>query len=329
MMTTEINSKMHADFVSMLPCGMVVPFNQAIRKYLEENTGLFEKFQVELEGNVNHENSYYPQLEKVKTLEELPDILVASDINHLFHQPFREQFIQEKIFQEFLPWGRNPELDQHVFFDPQGNFTMISANLLVIVVHHHQLKGRPIPQSWEDLLSSDFRHSIALRGDNQFFCNGVLLPFYQRWGITAIQALAQNTCQALHPAQMAKLAGSGLQQEPVISVMPYFFYDKIQRKENVSLIWPREGAIPSPVFMLLKKNISRSHQQLAHFLVSEEMAHLFSHRGFPHCHPQGTIDTPQKKFFWVGWDFLNHADVGKAKSEIQQVFQQYYSGCDL
>lgn len=309
------------NLVTLLPCGMVSPFNQALRQFLDSDPAAYQELIAEMEGNVNHENSYYPQLEKATQPSELPDILVASDINHLFHKPFRERFLSQDLFTEYLPHGKNAYLSQQGFFDPLGQFTMLSTNLLVMVVDLEQLGSRPMPGAWKDLLSPEFNKSIVVRGDGNFFCNGVLLPFYRFLGQEAIVQLARNVIGGMHPAEMAKQAGAGKPNSPAIYIMPFFFYDKIAHQSNVAMVWPSEGAIPSPVFLLAKRSALNTYSGLLDFLVSQAMGELFSGRGFPFCHPGTHAQLPGEKLFWVGWDFLHHSDVGSAKDSIQQTFR--------
>jgi len=304
------------DLVTMLPCGMVTPFNQALLAHLKDHPEINPELRIELEGNVNHETSYYPQLETAIHPEELPDILVASDINHLFHLPFRHRFLDSGLFCEYLPHGKHPDLATKDFFDPQGRFTMLSANMLVIVVDKLRIGARKIPRSWKDLLLPEFAQSIGIRGDDNFFCNGVLLPIFTRWGTQAIASFARNIHSGLHPAEMCKCAGADKSGTPALFVMPLFFVEKIARKECIEIVIPEEGPIPSPVFMLAKQSALSKHPALLNYLVSEELGHVFAKRLFPFAHPAITNPTPTDRLFWVGWDFLNHEDVGACKDTI-------------
>ena len=307
--------------VTLMPCGMATPFNQAIRRFLDSAPDHIASIATMLEGNVNHETSYYPAIVEAKNEGALPDILIASDVNDIFHRPFQERFLQDDTFVEYLPHGRNAFLDSQGFFDPHHRVTMLSANLLVIVADLRRLGNRPLPKSWQDLLDPIYQDSIALRGDGKFFCNAVLLPLYKHLGASAITRMSHNVCAGLHPAQMAKMAGNGKDDGPALFVMPFFFYDKIVDKSQVAMIWPTEGAIPSPVFMLLKQSHRHQYQPLVDFLVSQELGDLFASRGFPFCHPASHAELPSPKLFWVGWDYLNTADVGADKDTIQNIMQ--------
>ncbi len=313
---------MTLNFVSMLPCGMVTPFRRAVQDYLDAHPGLLPPEASSLEANVNHEKSYYPALEACQSAAELPDILIASDIGNQFHRAFRQRFVESGVFEEFLPHGRNPQLQQAGFFDPSGDYTMYSANLLVLVADYRQLGARRVPRRWEDLLDPQYRNLIAIRGDEDFFCNGVLIPLAHRFGMDAMSRLAPNVREGMHPAQMAKLVGSGKPDSPAVYVMPQFFADKIVHKDAMEVVWPEEGAIPSPVVLLVKREAVARHGQLLDYLTSHDLAEVFTRNGFPSAHPGASDVLHGRPLFWVGWDFLAHEDVGAFKASIQRAFAE-------
>lgn len=63
----------------------------------------------------------------------------------------------------------NTDLESIGFADPCGQFTMISANLLVLVTIDELMKDNTRPESWEDLLKDEFRNRVIMRGQDGFF----------------------------------------------------------------------------------------------------------------------------------------------------------------
>jgi hypothetical protein len=49
-----------------------MPFNRVFENFASEFTGDKEMFNYHIEGNVNHEVSYYPYIDSVESIEELP-----------------------------------------------------------------------------------------------------------------------------------------------------------------------------------------------------------------------------------------------------------------
>lgn len=317
----QAQSNLH--FAAMLPCGLRNPFKEYFESIIQENPEDFDSLNYLIEGNVNHELSYYPLLDTMENIDELPDIIMASDINNFYHKPFMEKFIEKGIFEAYAPFPPNNYLEKTGYADPRGHFTMFTANMLVMAIDKDILGDRKIPESWSDLLDDNFNDQIVMRGEDNFFCNAVMLPFYKDAGFDAIKKLANNIHSGLHPAEMVKLAGSGRKEARAVYIMPYFFSKRIKKK-NVEIVWPTDGAIASPVFMLVKKGKAEEHKKLLDMLIGEQTGEMIKERFFPSTHPNITHDTFPEAVKWLGWDFLYNHDIGKLKEKIRGVFMEIW-----
>jgi ABC-type Fe3+ transport system substrate-binding protein len=319
--TVERADSLH--FMTMLPCGLRNPFVTSFQTYMEQNPGLFVGFNYLNEGNYNHELSYYPLVDQIESIDELPDVMIASDVNHFFHRPFVEKFIETGEFECVIPREPNDYLKDCGFFDPAENYTMYTANMLVMAVDKARLGDRPMPRVWDDLLDPAFENDIVMRGNDDFFCNAILLPYYKAHGIDAIRKFARNIKAGRHPADMVKLAGSGKEDAAAVYVMPYFFAKKI-KSPDVSIVWPEDGAIASPVFILVKKGMREKHASLFAYLFSKSVSRMLSKGHFPPFLPDIPVELPRRAS-WLGWDFLSTQDVGAIKEEIGAVVAEVRS----
>nr|WP_269849009.1 ABC transporter substrate-binding protein [Methanosarcina horonobensis] len=164
--------------LALLPCGMKMPFNRAFDDFSAEYGRQMNNVLHSLvEGNVNHELSYYAYIDSVTSIDELPDIIISSDINSFYHKPFRENFLNKEYFVSLNPSPMNTDLESIGFADPCGQFTMISANLLVLVTIDELMKDNTRPESWEDLLKDEFRNRVIMRGQDGFFLQWSTAPF--------------------------------------------------------------------------------------------------------------------------------------------------------
>lgn len=309
-------------FMAMLPCGLRNPFKDFLEKHILGHPSEYAGLDYLAEGNVNHELSYYPMLDHVSSAEELPEIMLASDVNNFFHRPFQKRFVGKDIFETFTPYTPNNYLEKAGFADPSGNYTMLTANMLVMAVDTERLGKKPMPAIWADLLTDDFEDEIIMRGEDDFFCNAVMLPFYKDLGFPAIRQMAKNIRTGKHPAEMVKLAEKGGEEAATIYIMPYFFAKKI-KNPKVKLLWPEDGAIASPVFMMVRKSAMKKHESLLNFLLSKEVGEMLVGRYFPSIHPEVENTLPEA-VKWLGWDFLNKHDIGKLKDEIRDVFMEVW-----
>ena len=145
-------------------------------------------------------------------MDDLPDIVISSDV--FFHKRFMDRFSSH--FVTFMSYPPYPYLADAGFCDPDGHFSMLTANLLIMAVDKSKPGDRPVPSSWADLLHPDFANDIILRGEDDFFCNAVLLPYYKDYGMDAIRKLARNVKSGHHPAEMVKLAGSDKEEAAAV-----------------------------------------------------------------------------------------------------------------
>lgn len=312
--------------LALLPCGMKMPFNRAFDEFAAEyNRQKGATLHSLVEGNLNHELSYYAYIDSVTSIDELPDIIISSDINSFYHKPFRDNFLNQDYFVNLNSSPMNADLETIDYADPGKQFTMLSANLLVLVTINELMENKNLPNSWEDLFREEYRNKIAMRGQDGFFCNGVLLPFYRMYGMDGIRKLASSVYTGLHPSQMVKMIDSKKDDVPPMYIMPYFFTKKIQDKSRVSIIIPSEGAIVSPVQMLVKKTESEKVREITDFLCGKKFGQISSRAFFPTAHPE--VDNNLENvspLYWMGWAFLTENDVGKLKKEISESFNKQF-----
>jgi ABC-type Fe3+ transport system substrate-binding protein len=307
-------------FMAMLPCGLQSPFKELIETHINSHKELYRGMNYLVEGNLNHELSYYPLVDSFVSIDELPDIIIASDVNNFLHRPFIEKFIEKGLFEAYTPFTPHSYLADIGYPDPANHYSMLTANMLIMAVDKTRLGTHKMPQTWGDVLLPEFENDIIIRGEADFFCNAVMLPLYKDFGLDGIRLFARNVKDGRHPAEMVKLADANKPESATIYVMPYFFSKNI-KNPNVEIVFPKDGAITSPVFMLVKKNAVEKHKRLLDFIVSKEMGELFVKRLFPSINP--SVDNSPLPFTgkWIGWDFIRNNDLAMLKAEIQEVFK--------
>lgn len=305
---------------------MKMPFNRALDDFSSEYSQQMNNVLHSLvEGNVNHELSYYAYIDSVTSIDELPDIIISSDINSFYHKPFQENFLNKEYFVNLNSSPMNSDFESIGFADPRGQFTMISANLLVLVTIDDLMKDDPKPESWEDILKDEYRNKVVMRGQDGFFCNGVLLPFYRLYGMEGIKKLASSVYTGIHPSEMVKMIDSKRDDVPPMYIMPYFFAKKIQDKSRITINIPSEGAIVSPVQMLVKKSGAERVKEITDFFCGKEFAKISARAFFPTTNPEVENNLEGIKLYWLGWDFLMNNDIGALKKELEGFFnKQFY-----
>ncbi|MGD9947451.1 MAG: ABC transporter substrate-binding protein [Desulfobulbus sp.] len=310
--------------LALLPCGLKVSLNNALQSFAEELAQNDTPLAYLAEGNVNHELSYYPYIDSVETVEELPDLILSSDINAFYHHRFVERFIKPGHFIS-VNGPMAPQMAEIGFADPHAHFTLFCANALVVVHVKDIRPDLPPPIAWKDLLQERYRKSIIMRGQDSFFCSGVLVPFFRLFGSEAIPKLAANVGGGMHPSQMVKMIDTHVENCPPLFIMPWFFARKIKAKDRIAILFPEEGAFISPVQLLVKKSKREELAPVVDFLMNRSLHQHCSDNFFPSPHPEVISNLPEgKKLFWIGWDFIYRHDLEQVKREIGEAFTAEY-----
>ena len=314
---------------ALLPCPLKVPLEEAFKGFLttlsaEERSGLTFC----IEGNANSQIDYADYADHFETLAEMPDIIITPGFNSFFHPHFVERFIKPGQFFSVNSFAGDRHLEAMGITDPDGHYTMLAMNLLVLVADRTRLGSRPVPQNWSDLLRPEYAKSIAIRGNRDgTFCETLLLSLFKDFGADGLSLLGRNVAWGWHPSQMVKSAGSGREDTPAICVMPLFFANTIKNRENVDIVWPVDGALVSPVTMLVKAEKREKLHKLISFLNGPEVAVICAGAAFPALHPGVDNRLPDNAVFkWIGWDYVKNHDLKALIADTNAAFLRSFHG---
>jgi len=314
---------------ALLPCPLKVPLEEAFNGFLatlapEQR----DRLTFCIEGNANNQIDYADYADHFETPDDMPDIVITPGFNSFFHPRFVERFIKTGTFVSADTFSGDRHLAAMGITDPDGHYTMLAMNLLVLVVDHARLGDRPVPQSWEDLLDPIYAKSIAIRGNRDgTFCETLLVSLYKDFGSDGLAQLGRNVAWGWHPSQMVKSAGSGREDTPAISVMPLFFANNIKNRDRVSIIWPTDGALVSPVTMLIKKDKYGELRPLINFLTGPEVAAICAGAAFPALHPDVDNRLPDSATFkWIGWEYVKNNDLKELIAATNESFLHAFRG---
>jgi ABC-type Fe3+ transport system substrate-binding protein len=319
------------DFVptllAMMPCPLKVPVEEdfARREEAGEWAG-FDTSRIIFEGNAT-QTGFYEQVKEYKEASELPDLVISPGISSFFHSDFRERFLERGVFADVTDgWSGNPRFGSLELADPKGWYTVLCVNPLVMVVDHTRLGSLPVPRLWSDLLKPEYRKLVAMRGKKHAdFCETTLLTLSHVYGLDAVECFGEAVKEGLHPAQMVKHAGTGNPEAAAVLIMPYFYSLTIPRKDKVTIVWPEEGAIASPVFLLSKASERERLKPLTDYLTGEHVSGLYESASFPALHPKVESRLPEgAELLWMGWDLVWNRDIRQVTKETHDRFMTGY-----
>jgi len=303
----------------LLPCPVRLPLLEAVdafSKRVTADTGL--SVAADLVAASGGESWLAENVAGIKA-EDVPDVFVSAGFDVFFDERSFGKHVKSGMFRDMTG-------DTHGYFkelkDPEGNYGMVAVVPAVFLVNKDALDGREVPQSWAELLSSQFEKSVSLPvGDFDLF-NALLVHIHHMFGDAGVQKLACSMVQSMHPAQMVKNAGRKNEEKPAVTIMPYFFTKMLFGSKSVEVVWPCEGSIISPIFMLTRRDREEVTQMVADFLYSRDVGEILSHRGlFPALNSEVDNKLPDNaSFYWAGWDYIYSTDMGKLLEELNEKF---------
>lgn len=312
----------------VLPCPVKVPLAEAFEKFISESNFDF---------NIDHELKaasmgidWIKEGMENKSIEEMPDLFISAGFELFFDKNLLGKFKSDNMFEDITGienYNKDLNNDYMSLQDPNKQYSMIAVVPAVFLVNKDELNGRKMPESWADLLDEEFENSVSLPVSDFDLFNSILLSIYNKYGEEGIKKLGRSFLKNLHPSEMVK-SHIKKYNKPVVSIMPYFFTWMAKEGSPMVMVWPKDGAIISPIFMLSKKDKKEKLKPIVDFFASKEIGEILSHQGkFPSVNPNVDNLIPEgNKFMWLGWDFIQKHDVSLMIKDCEDIFNKAVKG---
>jgi len=311
----------------VLPCPIRIPLLENFNRWLEDNReDLGHKVDYDLKSAHIGVDWIREEIQN-KEEDQLADIFISAGFDLFFDKDLFGRFKEKDVFEDLSGLeSLNEDFDNQDIDlkDPERQYTVLGAVPAVFLVNVNELKGREMPKSWIDLLRPEFENSVSLPLHDFDLFNAILLTLYKNYGEKGIERLGRSLLKSMAPAEMVK---SHIKKEdakiPTVTVMPYLFTQMVGKDSPLKAIWPEDGAIISPIFLLTKRDRRKELKPLVDFFLSKEVGQLMSENGgFPSTNPKVVnTATKGKKYMWLGWDFINsNRDIGSLINECLEIF---------
>jgi ABC-type Fe3+ transport system substrate-binding protein len=309
----------------VLPCPVRLPLLEGFEKWLGENT--FD-FTVDYDLKVASGGVDWIK-EKIVNLnseDELSDLFMSAGFDLFFDKKLMGKFKDQGVFEDLTGFDninkdfQNEEINLK---DPDNQYSMIGVVPAVFLVNKEEIGNREMPQTWADLFKPEFEGEVSLPiGDFDLF-NAILLNIYKSYGEEGLRSLGKCFMRNMHPAEMVK-SHIRKKDKPTITIMPYFFTKMITGNGPMVPIWPKDGSIISPIFLLTKNSKKEQIKPFVDFFASKEVGEILSHNGrFPSTNPEVENNlSEEQKFMWLGWDFIKSHDIGELIKECERIFNE-------
>ena len=309
----------------VLPCPVRVPLLEELNIWMDENKDRFD-FKVKYELKSAHIGVDWIR-EKIQSHDEntLADLFISAGFDLFFDEHLMGKFNSRGIFEDITGFDRlNKDFDNDYIDlkDPRRQYSIIGVVPAVFVVNTEELRGRKFPRTWGDLLKPEFENSVSLPVHDYDLFNAILLNINKIWGREGIINLGKSLLRSMHPAEMVKShikkSNSNI---PTVTVMPYIFTKMIKPESPLKPVWPEDGSIISPIFLLTKKETKDKTKPFVDFLFSKKLGETLSDKGkFPSTNPEVDNHIEGKKFMWLGWDYINSQNIGGLLKECEKLF---------
>lgn len=307
--------------VGLLPCPVRVPL-------LEQFDAFVEKHETDIQYDLKAASHGLEWLKgtvrNVEDYNELADIYLSAGFDLFFDEKLMGKFKKAGVFKSGVKYDKfnsDFENDYMSLKDPSGDYSILAVVPAVFLVNTQELNGREIPKTWADLLKPEFEKSVSLPVSDFDLFNAILLNIYKLYGDEGVKKLGKSLIQSLHPAQMVKSDRLTVNR-PTVTIMPYFFTRMTKEGGAMVPVWPEDGAIISPVFMLTKAEKLKEMEPLIDFLSSKAVGEILSHKGFfPSVNPEVENLTPRdKKYLWIGWDYIYNNNLQEQMHHCEDLF---------
>ncbi len=311
--------------LGLLPCPVRLPLQESFNSFIEtfQSENPDQKLDHELKAASVGPTWMEEHITGITDPEKLPDMFISAGFETFFDKNsigrFRntDTFVDETGIETF-----NADFAGIDLKDPRGMYSIISVVPAVFLVNTKILGDLPCPQTWEDILSPAFEKKVSLPvGDFDLF-NGILLSILKLYGEDGVKQLGRSLLKALHPSEMVK--SNRKPEPPIVTIMPYFFTRMVNTSSGMKAVWPQDGAIISPIFMLTKRSNKKGLKKTIEFFASEATGKILSEKGlFPSVHPNVKNELPESApFQWLGWDYLDNHDITKEIANCLKLFEE-------
>lgn len=307
----------------ILPCPVKLPLYESFEKWLDKKDFPFI-LDYELKVASGGVDWIKDKIENIENEEKLADIFLSAGFDLFFDKHLMGKYKEKGVFKDFTSSKINKDFNNEYIDlkDPMGQYGVIGVVPAVFLVNKEEIGDREYPRTWEDLFKEEFEGEVSLPvGDFDLF-NAILLNIYKKYGEDGLRKLGKSFMRNMHPSEMVKSYRK--KDKPTITIMPYFFTKMVTGKGAMVPIWPEDGAIISPIFLLSKSSKEEKVKPFVDYFASKEVGEILSNNGrFPSTNPEvdNELDDNQR-FMWLGWDYINNHDIGTLITKCEKIFNE-------
>ena len=272
----------------------------------------------------------YEDIWDTENLYDLPDVIASVGFGAYYREPFRKRFLDTG---KFISVQKDPMPEPFAsagLKDPDGIYTVYSLSAYVMLIDHKKLGDLPVPKTWMDITDQIYKDNVIIGGNEDEVNEVLLMHLWKDGGDEALKRFAPNVKAAWHSSQMAKAAGSSMKIGAAIYVLPWFFASTCPNAPYSEVVFPEDGALASPMYMLVKKDKAERMKPVTDFLTGKLLGDTANEALFPSLCPDCKRVLPEgAKLKWFGWDFIHKTDMKVLAETLNERFVSIHKNKNL
>ena len=289
-------------------------------------------------ASIARPDANYEDLSLVQDPDKLPDVIGGMGFGEFFGQQFIERHVRGGLFEPVTyPRSPIPLFAGVDLTDSSRSYHIFGGTAFDMLVDMRKLEGRPVPRTWADLLDPCYRDMVVC-GFNIDDINEVFLLYYYRFfGLDGVAAFADNLAAPVDTLDMMRTSLRTSNCHAIL-LLPHFFMSAAPQEEWLVPVWPEDGALLVPYFLLAKHTDEERVRDILDFFFGENVgknsdegavradghpadlpAALTSKKAF-HVYSHGLEPVfEDRRFKWLGWDWLLEHDIVETMHEIDAI----------
>lgn len=320
----ELNEKL--DFYGSI----IYPIKAALKEDIEtitekhyKETGELFKCYIRAGGK---SKEYAESLWKNPSIESFPNIFSTKEFNYHLGKEFRENLVDKGHFKGDFFESVNKDFQGSGIVDPKGHYCVYSVIPIVFLIDKSILGELPVPKTNEDILNPIYKDNIIVCGkEKDVITSPIFLYFYKEFGEEGLEKLAHNVKGSTKSAELFNLVSGKSGDKASIYVMPWFFA-KTCYKKNFEVIWPEDGAMILPKYMLVKKKSIDKVKSLIDYNIGKDFGEICAKANMPSLNKEVENFLPNgAKLKWLGWDYIRENDVIEIEEKCERIFMKEWN----
>ncbi len=300
----------------------------------------------------------YQDISLIRDASKLPDVIGGMGFGEFLGADFRRRFVDTREFEDFarpgavscgpgpgplwgasdaqttlLPWHRpdgSAEGDSCRTFpisvfdgvdlvDASGSYHIFGGSAFTMLVDTRKLGGLPVPRSWADILDPAY-YDLVVCGFNIDDINEIpLLYIYRMFGDDGLAAFADNLSEPVDTLDMMRMSLRKRNTHAVF-LLPWFFAEAAPREDFLIRVWPSEGALLAPYYVLARNTDEQRVRDILDFFYGQDLADSLAGKNMLHvCSEQQRCELDGRRLAWLGWDWLLARDIIETMAHIDSI----------